>query len=481
VLANWLARHLAMNDRDKLWAVYANAALRPLIQDQIERAWRDLPGSGPVPMHRVEVMHLLHVLEMLEHEARVRPRPKQDPYDYELRARPLLNKELKPRCDALFIDEAQDFGEGPLALLSRLVVPRGGSDDAARSVYIFYDNAQNLYHRGTPVWSKLGLDMRGRSTVMKESFRSTQPVTEYALNVLYRLSPPHTDADHRELVERNLIERVKRNNRDWWRVRFNQVHGPAPEWLKFRTRKDELKVVADRVASWITKEGVKPQHIRIVTFLPEIRSELKRLLAEQKVFADNVARGQFNPKADTVVITTPHSMKGHESEIVVVPAADTFVKISSPGAPAPPEPQMLYVAMTRARSLLLVTGTDVGGASAAAIVSTLQSAREDLGSPPADEPVCSPVEEELAILEKIGSEHREWYQAIVREYGIETGPITRSDGSIAAEPLFAWREGSTVRACFGERPSEFVLRELEELGVMPVAPSAEAVATMGQT
>ena len=147
-----------------------------------------------------------------------------------------LDHTFRTRGDALFIDEAQDVGESTLALLSRLVVPKDAAEPSARSVYIFYDNAQNLYRRGTPVWSNLGLAMRGRSTVMKESFRSTQPITEYALNVLYRLRPPERDPDHRELFERDLIERSDRNRRPWWRVRFNQVQGPAPNFRRYATR-----------------------------------------------------------------------------------------------------------------------------------------------------------------------------------------------------------------------------------------------------
>jgi len=118
--------------------------------------------------------------------------------------------------------------------------------------------------------------MRGRSTVMKESFRSTQPITEYALNVLYRLRPPERDPDHRELFERDLIERSDRNRRPWWRVRFNQVQGPAPNFRRYATRQQELREVAARVESWIRKDGVKPRHIRIVSLQPNVRDGLVR-------------------------------------------------------------------------------------------------------------------------------------------------------------------------------------------------------------
>lgn len=56
--------------------------------------------------------------------------------------------------------------------------------------------------------------MRGRSSVMQESFRSTKPITEFALNVLYRLQPSEKGGDHAELTDRGLIERIDRGGEE---------------------------------------------------------------------------------------------------------------------------------------------------------------------------------------------------------------------------------------------------------------------------
>ena len=69
---------------------------------------------------------------------------------------------------------------------------------------LFYDNAQNIYDRGMPKWSDLGVDLRGRSTVMHESFRSTQPITEFALNVHYAcFGDPILNEQQRAEIERH--------------------------------------------------------------------------------------------------------------------------------------------------------------------------------------------------------------------------------------------------------------------------------------
>ena len=52
---------------------------------------------------------------------------------------------------------------------------------------------------------------------MKESFRSTRPMTEFAFNVLQRLYPDEESGpDHKELIEMGLVERVERAGIPWW-------------------------------------------------------------------------------------------------------------------------------------------------------------------------------------------------------------------------------------------------------------------------
>ncbi len=156
------------------------------------------------------------------------------------------------------------MGPNALKLLTALVDRSDVDDPKSRAVNIFYDNAQNIYARGTPTWSDIGLDMRGRSTVMKESFRSTKPITEFALNVLYRLQPPESDPDHKELIERGLIERTTRDGAAWWVVRFNQVDGPVPIFKKYHNIDQQIDAIGDQIVSWIREEAVKPGDICIL-------------------------------------------------------------------------------------------------------------------------------------------------------------------------------------------------------------------------
>jgi superfamily I DNA/RNA helicase len=183
-----------------------------------------------------------------------------DDFDYDGMAAKYLQRkpfeQVKPRCHAMFIDEAQDMGPNTLKLLSALVEQTDPANPKSRAVNIFYDDAQNIYGRVRPTWSEIGLGMIGRSRVMKESFRSTRPITEFALNVLYRLQPPDADPDHKELIKEGLVERTLRGGSPWWKVRFNQVEGPVPIFRKFASLDDQIVLSANPLVIMPPEETV---------------------------------------------------------------------------------------------------------------------------------------------------------------------------------------------------------------------------------
>ena len=217
VLGHWLRKTLdriEANPSAKIWAVFANQApFEHLLHETIESAWREDKGDQPFPWHRVELWHVREVLDLLLRE--VGRNMGQFKFEYDQAAQAYLDamngREIKPRCHALFADEGQDLGPSTLKLLTALVDHGDPEQPNCRSVNIFYDNAQNIYSRSMPKWSEMGLDMRGRSTVMKESFRATRPITEFAFNVLHRLCPEETRSpDHKELLEMGLVEAGER-------------------------------------------------------------------------------------------------------------------------------------------------------------------------------------------------------------------------------------------------------------------------------
>jgi diphthamide synthase subunit DPH2 len=149
--------------------------------------------------------------------------------------------------------------------------------------------------------------------------------------VLYRLQPPDLDDDHRELVERNLIEKVQRDGEQWWKVRFNQVDGPSPTFKMFANLNQEFDAVGNQIVSWIHKDGVKPRDICVIYNSRLVKQMLNRHVAPKLTAIGArlvVQTGQtFNLDDRSVLATTSQSFKGYDSEVVVIPGVDQFVAI----------------------------------------------------------------------------------------------------------------------------------------------------------
>ena len=457
VLSNWLAKTVRRLDGEKetrIWAVYANRSLHKLLSQSIESAWQ-ANNDDAFPWERVSLLHVKDVLTGLLPSASL----SLDSFDfnYDKAAEEFLNRQdvttLLPRCNALFIDEAQDMGPFTLKLLLLLVEKTDEADENSRSAHIFYDNAQNIYDRGTPKWSEFGLDMRGRSSIMKESFRSTNPITELAVNVLHRLSPLDESQDHRELLSRGLMEVTKRDGQEWLRVRFNQVNGPKPIFRKSLNADAEMEMIGTHLTYLITEDRVSPEDIVLIyngsSVADLLLAKLSPKMAAIGVELSVQTNRAFERHPNTLIISTPHSYKGYDAEVVIIPCADRYV--TSDGQILATN---LYVAMTRARSLLAVYSQEFASGPIKRLNDAFESCLAILNSPPPVESATSTQDDFNDILEQIGQQHRKWLLAIWKAYEVIQEPIMGGDGKLIAEPLFWFKSGSRTFACFGADPME---------------------------
>jgi len=350
-------------------------------------------------------------------------------------------------------------------LLTSIVRKSDATDGNSRSVNIFYDNAQNIYGRGTPTWSELGLDMRGRSTVLKESFRSTKPVTEFALNVLYRLQPPEGSPDHKELVSRGLIERTARNGIEWWDVRFNQIDGPKPTFHQFNNLDQEFQAIGQYVRDLICKEGLQPADICLLyngSNVPfHLNNHLVPVLDELGVELSVQTNKPFSRSSNMILATTSHSFKGYESEVVIIPAVDQF-RANDRGILA----SNLYVAMTRAKSVLTLFAQRMSTAESKTIYRVIEECLDNLHARPEVDCEISPQDDLADLSNIIGTENRKWLIGLWSHYRVSQEPLLTTKGEVIAEPLFWFKTNDKIYACFGkQKPSQRVSQNLEDLGV----------------
>lgn len=215
---------------------------------------------------------------------------------------------LPDRYDAIVCDEGQDFREEfwvPLELLL--------SDYDRSPLYVFYDDNQNLYARaGT-------FPIRDEPFSLTTNCRNTAPIHEAAYKH-YKgvpVSPPEIQGDD---------------------VQFDES----------ASRESQATKIHARIVNLIAKQGVKPGDITVLLADAMHKSEyyiaLKRLpLPKTATWLEEGIRDK-----SAVLIDTIQRFKGLESPIVFLWGLDA-VDFSR-------RHELLYVGMSRAKSLLVIVG-----------------------------------------------------------------------------------------------------------------------------
>ena len=251
----------------------------------------------------------------------------------------LVGKSARP-FDFAVIDEAQDLGVAEARFFAAMAAGRGDG------LFFAGDLGQRIFQQPFS-WKALGLDVRGRSFTLRINYRTSHQIRLHADRLL-----PTTVSD----VDGNAEGR---------RGTVSMFDGPPPMVMACTDADHECRVVGNWISERL-KEGCAPSEVGVF-----VRSdaELKRARAAVKVAGARAV--ELNDKVEVengaVAISTMHIAKGLEFRSVVVMACDDDVfpqsdRIESVADDADleevynTERHLLYVACTRARDHLLVTG-----------------------------------------------------------------------------------------------------------------------------
>lgn len=240
---------------------------------------------------------------------------------------------------------AQDISVAQLRFLAAL---GGGRPD---SLFFAGDLGQRIFQ--TPFsWKSLGVDIRGRSRTLHINYRTSHQIRSQADKLL---DPEIADVDG------NVEER---------RGTISVFNGPAPDVRIL----DSIEKESRAISEWLLdkqSEGILPHEIGVFV---RSNSELNR--ARKAIQDAELSFKILDENLETthgyLSVSTMHLAKGLEFRAVVVMACDDEVipsqsRIETVSDDADleevynTERHLLYVACTRARDQLLVTG--VGPAS----------------------------------------------------------------------------------------------------------------------
>jgi len=238
------------------------------------------------------------------------------------------------------IDESQDVTVAQLRLLAAIA---GGQPDG---LFFAGDLGQRIFQ--TPFsWKTLGVDIRGRSHTLRINYRTSHQIRRQADRLL-----PATLAD----VDGNSEQR---------RGTVSVFNGPDPDVVIAKSTADEARLVSEWIRARVAS-GVRPEEIGVF-----VRSADEMSRAEQAVRTAGCEAIQLDsgiePTDGKVSIATMHLAKGLEYRAVAVMAVDDGVVPLESRIEAVTddsdleevyntERHLLYVACTRARDFLLMSG-----------------------------------------------------------------------------------------------------------------------------
>ncbi len=250
-------------------------------------------------------------------------------------------KEFKNRpYTNVVIDEAQDISVCQLRLISAL----GGND--ANGLFFAGDLGQRIFQQPFS-WKSLGVEVRGRSKTLKVNYRTSHQIRSSADALL-----PQEISD----VDHNIENRTST---------ISVFDGTKPEILEFESKEEESEFVSKKLQEFISN-NIRPEEIGIF-----VRSDDEIPRAEATVKKAELASYRLSSHMNTqygkISVGTMHLAKGLEFKAVVVIACDDEIipnqeRLAGASDEADleeiyqTERHLLYVACTRARDHLVVTG-----------------------------------------------------------------------------------------------------------------------------
>lgn len=241
---------------------------------------------------------------------------------------------------AVLIDEGHDFESEWLKLVAQMVDPE------TDSLLLLYDDAQSIYKKRSGLdfsLSSVGIQARGRTTVLKLNYRNSREILEFA----YRFAQEFIAASDADDDQIPVIAPESAGG-----------SGPPPVFRHFEHESDEAAFVVRCVENWIGK-GYPANEIAVLAPSLKLTNHLADLLERANVpvlcLTDKANKGAYDPNKQIVTVTTIHSSKGLEFDTVVLAGIQ---KAQYVGAELPDQVRLLYVGMTRARSQLLVTSSE---------------------------------------------------------------------------------------------------------------------------
>lgn len=248
----------------------------------------------------------------------------------------------KPRYAHVIVDEAQDFSDNAYRLIRALA-----GEEHANDLFIVGDAHQRIY-RNKPALSKCGINVRGRSSILRINYRTTEEIRRYAFALLTGISFDDLD---------DGIDTGDRCQ--------SLTHGSKPEIRQFKDASEEIDYILNEIQE-LKKAGVALSSICLVARTKKLTDDYAVQLTKAGIRSFAIKRNKADDRTlDGVRVATMHRVKGLEFQYVFVAAVNSrIVPLSSAinrtdtvseAETMTAEKCLLYVSLTRAQKGAYIT------------------------------------------------------------------------------------------------------------------------------
>ena len=302
------------------------------------RSWDDYRGARRTGRGRaVSVKERREIWRVFEVVVERMQREKREDFSglCRLATELLQEQRVKSPYDAIVVDEVQDLEPQEIKLLAAL------AGEGADRLTLCGDAGQAIYNASFSL-SKLGIQTRGRSHILRINYRTTEQIRRFADQVLGDEVSDLDDGTESRKGTRSVLR------------------GPQPTVVACANAEEQRKLIIERLRELIQR-GFAPEEIALFTRTNKLRDEHLRNLRQE-----NLACGALDRER---VLGTPvgtfHKAKGLEfKQVLVADCNESMVPLRSALQSISDaadvrefeqnECRLLYVALTRARDEVTV-------------------------------------------------------------------------------------------------------------------------------
>ena len=254
----------------------------------------------------------------------------------------LESSSRKPTYVSIIVDEGQDFSDNAYRLIRALA-----GEEHKNDIFIVGDSHQRIY-RNRPTLSKCGINVRGRSSVLKINYRTTEEIRKAAFALLNGLSFDDLDDDV------DLGDKCQ-----------SLTHGEKPIVRNFADANREFEFILQEIKK-LRDSGVALTEICLVARTKKLVDDYIALLTKSGIRAYAIKRNKVDDRSfEGVRAATMHRVKGLEFKYVFIAAVNSKIiplhsainrtDAVSEAESLASEKCLLYVAMTRAQKGVYIT------------------------------------------------------------------------------------------------------------------------------